>query len=219
MNLESALDPEQLRAVRATDGPVLVLAGPGSGKTRVLTHRVAWLVGAADVRPWRIMAVTFTNKAAGEMKDRLEGLIGAEALGRLTIGTFHSICVRVLRREGGRRGFDGRFVIFDTNDQLRTIKRVLEDLEIDNKKWRPGSVLGEISRAKNSMLLPGAYQPDGYWQEVVARLYERYHALLRASNALDFDDLLMETVFLLRDDPSVLRRYRERYRHIVVDEF
>jgi DNA helicase-2/ATP-dependent DNA helicase PcrA len=165
------------------------------------------------------MAVTFTNKAADEMKERLEDLVGEEALGQLTVGTFHSICARILRREGGGGGFDGRFVIFDTTDQQRLLKRVLDDLQIDAKRWRPAAVLAEISRAKNQMLLPEAYEPAGYWEEVVGRIYERYHQILRASNGLDFDDLLMETVFLLRDDASTLDRYRKKYRHVVVDEF
>jgi DNA helicase-2/ATP-dependent DNA helicase PcrA len=168
------------------------------------------------------LAVTFTNKAAREMRARLEELVGARALERLSIGTFHATCARFLRIEAGAApslDFDERFVIFDSDDQLKVIKRILRELEIDEKQYRPRAVLGAISTAKNEMLRPREYNPPTYWHEVAGRVYERYQALLRTSNALDFDDLLLETATLLRDAPEVRDKYRARWQHLLVDEF
>ena len=217
--LLAKLNDRQRDAVQAVDGPVLVMAGPGSGKTRVLTHRVAWLVGVAGVQPWRILAVTFTNKAAREMAARLEGLIGGEALGQLTIGTFHAICARILRREAKTLDFDANFVIFDTDDQLRVVKRALEALNLDPKQYRPNGILGAISNAKNELIRPTEYAATTYWHEIAGRVYQRYQAILRENNALDFDDLLLETACLMRDHAEVRARYRERYAFLLVDEF
>ena len=203
----------------ASDGPVLVLAGPGSGKTRVLTHRVAWLVREQDVAPWRIMAVTFTNKAAREMRERLDGLLGPEAAHDLTLGTFHATCARVLRREAEAAGISRDYAIFDSDDQLRLVKQALQDLGLDDKRYRPRAVHSAISRAKNELIPPEAYDTGSYHGEVIKRIYERYQALLSLNSGLDFDDLLMMTVTTFAQNPEVLSRYQERYRYLLVDEF
>ncbi|MDY6875747.1 MAG: UvrD-helicase domain-containing protein [Chloroflexota bacterium] len=219
MELFEGLNPPQQKAVTASDGPVLVLAGPGSGKTRVLTHRVAWLVLERDVAPWRIMAVTFTNKAAREMRERLEHLLGPSRARSLTLGTFHATCARILRGEAESAGISPNYVIFDADDQLRLVKQVIRDLDLDDKRYRPRAVHSAISRAKNELVSPEAYSTGSYYGEVVKRIYERYQALLAASSGLDFDDLLMVTVHLFNQNPDVLARYQERYRYILVDEF
>ncbi len=213
------LNPQQQKAVTASDGPVLVLAGPGSGKTRVLTHRVAWLVMERDVPPRQILAVTFTNKAAREMRERLQTLLGHTRAGELTLGTFHATCARILRRDGEAIGISRDYVIFDADDQETLVRQILRDLNIDDKKYRPATVLSAISRAKNDLASPATQTPSSYFDEVVRRVYGPYHERLRASNALDFDDLLGETVRLFHEQPAVLARYQERYRYILVDEF
>lgn len=218
MDILDGLNPAQREAVEAADGPILVLAGPGSGKTRVLTHRVAYLVRERGIEPWRIMAVTFTNKAAGEMRARLARLIGAR-LDRLTIGTFHAICARILRREHEAAGIARDFVIFDSSDQLAVTKRVIKELNLDDKQYRPRAMLNAISKAKNELIRPADYRPQSYWQELVGRVYERYQAILQENNGLDFDDLLMGTVYLWRDNAEVLQKYRRRYSHILADEW
>ena len=217
--LLDVLNPAQREAVQAGEGPVLVLAGPGSGKTRVLTHRVAYLVGRLHIPAYRIVAVTFTNKAAHEMKERLGNLIGATALADLTIGTFHATCALILRRDGAAIGIDNRFLIYDTSDQEGLIKQALADLNLDDKLYRPASVLSAISNAKNELKGPDEIRATNYRQEVINRIYARYQALLRDNNALDFDDLLMEVVRLFRECPDVLEKYRQRYRRVLVDEF
>jgi DNA helicase-2/ATP-dependent DNA helicase PcrA len=218
-NLLEGLNPQQQKAVTASDGPVLVLAGPGSGKTRVLTHRVAWLALERNAAPWSIMAVTFTNKAAREMRERLEGLLGASSARRLTLGTFHATCARILRREAEAAGISRDYAIFDSDDQLRLIKQVLKDLGLDDKQYRPRAVHGAISRAKNELVPPQAYDTGTYYGEVVKRIYERYQALLATNGGLDFDDLLMKTVQTFAQNPDVRTRYQERYHHVLVDEF
>ncbi len=216
----SGLNPQQRQAVTAGEGPVLVLAGPGSGKTRVLTHRIAYMVEALDVPAWQVMAVTFTNKAAREMKDRVVALLGSSGrLDGLSIGTFHSRCAIILRREAASTRFTGDYAIFDTEDQLRVIKQVVAELGLDPKRYNPRSLLYQISAAKNELITADAYQPQEYRQEVVRRAYARYDELLREYNARDFDDLLLHTVQLFREHPDVLTRYQERYRYILVDEF
>jgi len=214
-----ALNPQQQQAVTASDGPVLVLAGPGSGKTRVLTHRVAWLVLEKNVAPWRIMAVTFTNKAAREMRDRLVKMLGAEQAHRLTLGTFHATCARILRRDGEAIGIPRDYAIFDADDQVVLVRRTLKELDIDEKRYSPASVYAAISRAKNELIAVEAYQPRSYFGEIVRRVYARYQEQLRASHALDFDDLLIETVRLFREHADILAAYQERYLHVLVDEF
>ncbi|MHB1295428.1 MAG: ATP-dependent helicase [Anaerolineae bacterium] len=214
----AGLNPAQAQAVQAIDGPVLVLAGPGSGKTRVLTHRIAYLIRECGVRPYNILAVTFTNKAAREMVSRLERLIG-ESTGQLTIGTFHAICARILRREAAHLGMGSNFVIYDDDDQRRLITRILKEFELDSKQYGPAAVHGAISRAKNELVTPATYQPKTYWHEVVGRVFERYEDLKTDSNALDFDDLLLKAEELFRAHDEVRERYQKRYLYLLVDEF
>jgi DNA helicase-2/ATP-dependent DNA helicase PcrA len=218
LDILNELNSAQKKAVEATEGPVLVLAGPGSGKTRVLTHRVAYLVRERSVEPWRIIAVTFTNKAAGEMRDRLAQLIGAR-LDHLTIGTFHAFCVRILRREHEAAGIVRDFVIFDTTDQLAATRQTLKELNLDDKLYRPQTMLNAISKAKNELLRPADYRPATYRQEIASRVYERYQAILQKNDGLDFDDLLMQTVLLFRENADVLAKYQRRYSYILVDEW
>jgi DNA helicase-2/ATP-dependent DNA helicase PcrA len=217
--LLDVLNPVQREAVQAGEGPVLVLAGPGSGKTRVLTHRVGYLVGRLGIQPFRIMAVTFTNKAALEMKARLQDLIGTADLRQLTIGTFHATCATILRRDGAALGIDNRFLIYDQSDQESLVKRALADLNIDDKQFRASSVLSAISSAKSELQGPADLRPANYRQEIVSRVYARYQVLLHDNNALDFDDLLFEVVHLFKENPDVLQKYRRRYRSVLVDEF
>jgi len=219
MDLLNELNAAQRQAVEALDGPVLVLAGPGSGKTRVLTYRVAYLVRECGINPYNIMAVTFTNKAAREMRNRLDNLIGARHLQQLTIGTFHAICARLLRREAKVIGFPPNFVIYDRADQLGLVRQALKELDLDEKMYRPAAIQGAISKAKRSLLTPEEYNPPSYWHEVAGRAYARYQQLLRANSALDFDDLLMYAVRLLYEHNRILQRYQQRYVYVLVDEF
>ena len=218
MDLLSGLNAQQQQAVMAGLGPVLVLAGPGSGKTRVLTQRIAYLIGAMGVSPYHILAVTFTNKAAKEMENRLVGLIGETTRG-LSMGTFHSICSRILRREAEHLPFEANFVIFDADDQLDLVKRALKDLNVNEKNYRPLGVHAAISNAKNELVLPDDFPINHYRDEIVKRVYKRYQELLLANNALDFDDLLLWTAYLLEETPPVRERYARRYEHVLVDEF
>lgn len=219
MDLLSGLNPAQREAVEALDGPVLILAGPGSGKTRVLTHRIAYLVKQCGVDPYHLMAVTFTNKAAKEMRSRLDRLIGQQQLERLTIGTFHAICARILRREAPTIGLPSNFIIYDQDDQLGLIRQALRELNLDEKMYRPAAIQAAISKAKRSMLTPEEYNPPTYWHEAVGRVYSRYQQLLRTNSALDFDDLLMFAVRLFTAHPPVLQKYQHRYAYVLVDEF
>ena len=214
------LNSAQREAVETIEGPLLILAGPGSGKTRVIAHRVAYLVKVCGISPRRIMAVTFTNKAAREMRERLHHLLG-RSLEELTLGTFHAICVRILRREGKAIGVDPRFVIYDEEDQLGLIKRSLQELNLDPKQYSPKAFRSAIGAAKSQLLSPSDYAEyaRSYFEEVVQRVYERYQLLLAQSKALDFDDLIMTTVLLFRSQPQVLDKYQSRYIHLLVDEF
>jgi len=218
----SRLNPEQARAVTTTEGPVLILAGAGSGKTRVLAHRVAYLIGVKGVPPWRILAVTFTNRAAGELRERIVRLAGEKGR-EVEAGTFHSLCARVLRRDGEAIGLDRRFVIYDTDDQVALMKQILREEGLEAKgETRPQTILGAISRAKNEMLDPTEIPPlrvaTGALVQV-ARLAGKYQAALKRANALDFDDLLLEAVRLFRESPATLARYQERWRYLHVDEY
>jgi len=219
MDFLADLNPQQRKAAEASDGPVLVLAGPGSGKTRVLTHRVAYLVRVRHVAPRNIMAVTFTNKAAREMRERLEKLLGVGESKELTLGTFHAICARFLRREAPHLGLSREFAIYDDDDQLSLIKQALRDLNLDDKRYKPSALQNKISQAKSELVTPELFQPQTYHDEITRRVYERYQLLLRDNNALDFDDLLMQMVILFDQNPTVLRYYQNRYEHILVDEF
>ncbi len=222
--LLAGLNEPQKRAVTTTEGPVLILAGPGSGKTRVITHRIAYLVQHEHISPWRILAVTFTNKAAKEMRERLEKLVGISESKEMTIGTFHAICARVLRIEAdylAPLGLNKSFVILDTDDQTTLIKQAIKELNLDEKQYRPATMQGLISRAKNDLLIPAqmAEQASKYIEEVAARVYKVYQKLLRANNSVDFDDLLLLTEQLWRREPDVLHHYQMRWQYIHVDEF
>ena len=215
------LNPEQARAVTTTDGPLLILAGAGSGKTRVLAHRVAYLIGVKGVRPWQILAVTFTNRAAAELRERIISLVG-EAGRDVQAGTFHSICARVLRRDGAAIGISPRFVIYDTDDQTTLMKQILkaEDMPATGE-FRPSVILGAISRAKNEMIDPTSLEATAAnrHDRMVARIGRLYNDRLRAVGALDFDDLLIEAVRLFDESPEALRRYQDRWRYLHVDEY
>jgi DNA helicase-2/ATP-dependent DNA helicase PcrA len=216
-----ALNPEQARAVTTTDGPLLILAGAGSGKTRVLAHRIAYLVGVKGIRPWQILAVTFTNRAAGELRDRIISLVGEP--GRdVQAGTFHALCARVLRRDGEAIGISRRFVVYDTDDQQALMKQILreEDMPLTGE-FRPSAVLGAISRAKNEMLDAQFLRDNAvnHHEKVIARLAVRYVERLKRTGALDFDDLLLEAVRLFEEAPQVLARYQDRWRYLHVDEY
>jgi len=217
--LLGSLNAAQREAVVNTEGPILVLAGPGSGKTRVLTYRVAYLIQEGGVPPWRIMAVTFTNKAANEMKERLQALLGDADLSNLTIGTFHAICVRILRREADALGIDRNFVIYDDGDQRSLVRQAIRELNLDDKLYRPRAMQNLISRAKTEMLGPKEFEPRNYREEVARRIYARYQQLLIENNAFDFDDLLLRVVVAFREQPELLQKYQRRYQYVLVDEF
>lgn len=220
--LLDGLNAQQRKAVEAKDGPTLVIAGPGSGKTRVLTSRVAYLIAARDIFPFRIMAVTFTNKAAKEMRERLNRLVGVEKTNDLMLGTFHSICARLLRRAsatGELPGLDKNFTIYDADDQINVVKAALAELNLDEKKFKPAAIHSAIGTAKNELITPEQYRPDNYFNEIAGKVYERYNRVLRANNALDFDDLLMETVLLLQRSATTRERLQDRYAHVLIDEF
>ncbi|MCL2678731.1 MAG: UvrD-helicase domain-containing protein [Dehalococcoidia bacterium] len=216
----SGLNPAQKEAVETIQGPVLILAGPGSGKTRVITHRISYLAKVCGVSPRHIMAVTFTNKAAKEMQERLS-VLAQSAARDITMGTFHAICARILRIDGKTIGIDTGFVIYDQDDQVSLVKRAMLALNLDPKQHSPNAVLNQISQAKSQMLAPADYIKLGrsYFEELCGRVYERYQELLKTSNALDFDDLLMRTVELFRKHKDVLDSYQARYTHVMVDEF
>lgn len=223
-HLLAGLNEPQREAVTTTQGPVLILAGPGSGKTRVITHRIAYVVRHEQVDPWNILAVTFTNKAAREMRERLERLVGVDDAQRMTIGTFHSICARVLRVEADHLaplGLTKSFTIFDVDDQLSVLKIAIKELNLDEKQYKPTTIQGLISQAKNKMYGPDqmAEQASKYSEEVAARIYKVYQKLLRSNNGVDFDDLLMLTEQLWRREPEVLRHYQHKWRFLHVDEF
>lgn len=220
MEIVNKLNPSQQEAVLTTEGPLLVLAGAGSGKTRVLTHRIAYLLAEKGIEPSRILAITFTNKAAQEMKERLNQLVGAD-LRHLWVSTFHAACVRILRKEIAALGYQPNFVIYDTNDQLTLIKNCLADLNIDDKKFPPRSILNVISNAKNMLWDPDRLQDmaDNFFQAKAADVYRHYQKRLKELNALDFDDLLMLTVNLFRQYPQVLRYYQQKFQYILVDEY
>ena len=219
MNFLDQLNPQQKKAVTAGNGPVLVLAGPGSGKTRVLTQRVAYLIAQEGVRPYRILAVTFTNKAAREMQTRVENLLGKDATQGMLLGTFHSICARLLRREVESLPLGSNFVIFDADDQQRIVKGIIREFNLNEKLYRAASVHAAISNAKNELIRADDYPATTYRDEVVKRVYAEYQKRLVASNAVDFDDLLLYTARLLEDNPAVREKYARRFEHVLVDEF
>ncbi|MEM7801541.1 MAG: UvrD-helicase domain-containing protein, partial [Chloroflexota bacterium] len=219
-HLISGLNEAQREAVTATNPAVLVLAGPGSGKTRVLTHRIAYLIHVRQVPPWRIMAVTFTNKAAREMRERTEVLLGDNLRG-LVVGTFHSTCARILRREvaDSLPHYTQDFVIFDSDDQKNAVKQAMSDLNIDEKRFNVNNMRSGISHAKNALIPADKYQANNYKGEIIARIYRRYQEILITNNAMDFDDLLMNTVILFDKNPLVREKYQQQFEHVLIDEF
>jgi DNA helicase-2/ATP-dependent DNA helicase PcrA len=221
MNLDfiNKLNPQQRSAVTAADGPVLVVAGPGSGKTRVLTQRIAYLIANEGVRPWQILAVTFTNKAAKEMEARVKAMLNEQATEGMMLGTFHAICARILRREAEHLPIESNFVIFDSDDQQSLTKAIIREMNLNEKLYRAQSVHASISRAKNELILPDDFPINTYRDEVVKRVYTEYQKRLIASNAVDFDDILVYTARLLEDNPTVRDKYAHRFRHVLVDEF
>lgn len=221
MSIYDTLNEQQREAVFHTDGPLLILAGAGSGKTRVLTHRIAYLIEEKGVNPWNILAITFTNKAAGEMRERVDQLVGFGAES-IWVSTFHSMCVRILRRYIDRIGYDTSFTIYDTDDQKTLMKDVCKKLDIDTKVYKERSLLGAISTAKNELVTPSEFEVNAagdFGRQKIAKVYWEYERQLKANNALDFDDLLLKTVQLLQTQPDVLDYYQERFRYIMVDEY
>ena len=221
MSVYETLNDKQQDAVFHTEGPLLVLAGAGSGKTRVLTHRIAYLMEEKGIMPWNILAITFTNKAAGEMRERVNRLVGQGAE-RIWVSTFHSACVRILRRHSGWIGYDTNFVIYDGDDQKSLMKDICKRLNIDTKKYKERAILGVISSAKDELIGPEQFALDAqgdYRQEIIAKAYSEYQRQLKSSNAFDFDDLIMKTVELFQNNPDILDEYQERFRYIMVDEY
>ena len=221
MSIYDTLNEQQREAVYCTDGPLLILAGAGSGKTRVLTHRIAYLIEEKGVNPWNILAITFTNKAAGEMRERVDNLVGFGSES-IWVSTFHSTCVRILRRHIDRLGYDTNFTIYDTDDQKTLMKDVCKQVQIDTKVYKERNLLAAISAAKNEMISAQEYALNAqgdFGKEKIAKVYQEYEKQMHANNALDFDDLLVKTVQLFETQPDVLENYQERFRYIMVDEY
>ena len=221
MGLLDELNDKQYEAVVNTEGPCLVIAGAGSGKTKVLTHKIAYLIGDKDVKPWNILAITFTNKAANEMKERVEKLVG-DVSKDMWIGTFHSICVKILRRQIERIGFDSSFVIFDASDQKTMVKKIIKEQDLDDKMFSERSVLTEISNAKNEMLTPAAYSlkyAGDFRKEKIGEIFTIYQKRLKENNAIDFDDIINFTIEILLDNPDLLEYYSDKFKYVLVDEY
>ena len=220
INILDGLSPRQREAVQHENGPLLIVAGPGSGKTRVMAHRVAYLITERDVAPWRILAVTFTNKAARELRERCNSLV-PESADALQVRTFHSFCAQVLRMFPESAGLEPGYSIYDDDDQARTVRRVLDDLEIDQKQFPPRTLMGAISDAKNRMIGPDVFASttESYREEVAARVYERYEAALQSANSVDFDDLLLKVFLMLEGNADLREQYQDRYEYLLVDEF
>ncbi len=218
MDILKNLNPQQHEAVTSSARQILVLAGPGSGKTRVLTQRIAFLIYEQQVNPRNILAVTFTNKAAREMRGRLERILG-KGVDALWLGTFHSVCARILRREAEVLPFDSNYVIMDADDQKSIVKRILKDLNLDDKLYPPNAMHAIISNAKNQLTSVSEFSARTYREEIAKRIYERYESTLRGSNAVDFDDLLLWTVKLFEEHPDIRKRYSQHFEHVLIDEF
>ncbi len=221
MDLLEGLNDKQYEAVTKTEGPSLVIAGAGSGKTKVLTHKIAYLIGEKNVKPWDILAITFTNKAANEMKERVEKLVG-DIANDMWIGTFHSICVRILRKFIDRIGFETSFVIFDTSDQKTVIKQILKNMNLDDKIFTDKTIQYEISNAKNDMIEPDTYlarNKGDFRKETIAEVYEKYQKKLKENNAIDFDDIINFTIKILLENPDVLEYYSNKFKYVLVDEY
>jgi DNA helicase-2/ATP-dependent DNA helicase PcrA len=211
------LNEKQIEAVKAIDGPVLVISGPGSGKTRCLTHRVAYLI-SQGIKPASILTITFTNKASNEMKERIDKLLGVKSA-QPAMGTFHSICLRILRKEIPLLGYKSNFSIFDTNDQLSLVKKVMTSLEIDSKRYNPHLILNKISKLKTDLIFPENYSPTEFFTKIVSRVYNNYQAELKKFNGLDFDDLIVLTVKIFKQNPDILEKYQNFWKYILVDEY
>lgn len=221
MSIYDSLNTKQQEAVFHTEGPLLILAGAGSGKTRVLTHRIAYLIEEKEVNPWNILAITFTNKAAGEMRERVDNLVGFGA-DSVWVSTFHSLCVRILRRYADRIGYTNSFTIYDTDDQKTVMKEVCKRLQIDTKNLKEKTILGKISACKDELIGPEEFVRDtqnDFGMQKIAKAYVEYQAQLKKNNALDFDDLIYKTVELFKLNPDVLESYQDRFRYIMVDEY
>lgn len=221
MSMYDTLNEQQKQGVFTTDGPVLLLAGAGSGKTRVLTHRIAYLIKEMGVDSWNVMAITFTNKAAGEMKERVKDIVGLGA-DKIWVSTFHSTCVKILHRYIDRLGYDNNFTIYDTDDQKTVMKDICKRLQIDTKMMKERSFLSAISSAKDELVSPNEYSLHAmgdFKKQKIAQVYQEYQAVLKKNNALDFDDLIMQTVELFKACPEVLENYQKRFRYIMVDEY
>lgn len=221
MDLLTGLNDKQYEAVVTTDGPCLVIAGAGSGKTKVLTHKIAYLLAEKGVKPWEILSITFTNKAANEMKERVTGLVGDDAK-EIWMGTFHSICVRILRRTIDRLGFDTSFVIFDTSDQKTMVKQIIKSMDLDDKIFSDKSIMYEISNAKNDMLEPEAYAARSmgdFRKEKIAEVYKIYQKRLKENNAIDFDDIINFTIKIIAENPDVFEYYADKFKYVLVDEY
>lgn len=221
MSIYDSLNGPQKEAVMHTEGPLLILAGAGSGKTRVITHRIAYLIEEMGVNPYNILAITFTNKAASEMRERVDKVVdyGADSV---WVSTFHSMCVRILRRYIDRIGFDNNFTIYDTDDQKSVIKEVCKRLDIDTKYMKERTIMGAISAAKDELISPDEMEINAgsdYYRKKMAAVYREYQKQLKLNNALDFDDLIVLTVELFRSQPEVLSSYQERFKYIMVDEY
>ena len=216
----SQLNPPQREAVETIEGPLLIVAGPGSGKTRVITNRIAYLIQTCGVSPYKIAALTFTNKAAKEMQERLRQSLGQSAL-RISASTFHSFCSMILRQSGDKIGLANDFVIFDDDDQIAVVKRAMIECDIDPKRFSPRSILSAISSSKSQLLDVDGYRTrkSNYYEEIVSRVYEKYEEVLAQSSAVDFDDLLMKTYSLFAFDKSILQKYQDKYLYLMVDEF
>lgn len=219
--LIQGMNDKQSEAVQTTEGPLLIMAGAGSGKTRVLTHRIAHLVQDKNVYPWRILAITFTNKAAREMRERIAQLVDPEIAREIWVSTFHAMAVRILRRDGERIGLARNFTIIDTSAQRTLMKRVINDLNLDTNQYDPRTILGTVSNAKNDMLTAKAYakQAGNVYEETVAEVYAAYQAELRRAQSVDFDDLIMSTIDLFKQAPDVLERYQNQFEYLHVDEY
>ena len=215
IDLLEGLNKPQHEAVTHTEGPLLVIAGAGSGKTRVLTHRIAYLISEKGVKPWNIIAITFTNKAAKEMKERIGKLLGEDMARDMWVGTFHSMCVRILRREIEKQGYERNFLIFDTSDAKMIIKECIKELGIDEKTFSDKYLLSEISKAKNDLIDPVKYEnkyASDYRMSKIAKVYSLYQSKLKKNNAVDFDDIINVTISIFKENPDVLEKYQDNFK-------
>ncbi|MGX6962572.1 DNA helicase PcrA [Vagococcus xieshaowenii] len=219
-SLLDGMNPKQKEAVKITEGPLLIMAGAGSGKTRVLTHRIAYLIQEKEVNPWNILAITFTNKAAREMKERIAKIVKEDSEA-IWVSTFHSMCVRILRRDVDLIGYNSNFTILDSSEQLTLMKRIVKELNVDPKKFEPRAILGKISQAKNELKTAESYDDfqGDYFQGIVAKAYKMYQKELRMNQSMDFDDLIMLTIRLFNEHPDVLKFYQNKFHYIHVDEY